>query len=102
MAFVFCDPSLTTSTSHRKNSGQRANWNTRFRSRYLAHVTQLKSKVRSCQELSYEIEFLSITSDDVRHVQNLYSFLTDGICCGEECHEKCGLNLCDELYKKVG
>lgn len=35
-------------------------------------------------------------------MQNLYPFLTDGICCDDEYREKCGLNLCDELYKKVG
>ena len=56
---------------------------------------------KEVEELSHEIELLSIISEGVRHVQNLYSFLTDGICCGEEYREKCGLNLCDELYKKV-
>lgn len=57
---------------------------------------------KEVEELSHEIELLSIISEGVRHVQNLYSFLTDGICCGEEYREKCGLNLCDELYKKIG
>ena len=57
---------------------------------------------KEVEELSHEIELLSIISEGVRHVQNLYSFLTDGICCGEEYREKCGLNLCDELYKKLG
>lgn len=57
---------------------------------------------KEVEELSHEIELLSIISEGIRHVQNLYSFLTDGICCGEEYREKCGLNLCDELNKKVG
>lgn len=57
---------------------------------------------KEVDELSHEIELLSIISEGVRHVQNLYSFLTDGICCDDEYREKCGLNLCEELYKKVG
>ena len=63
---------------------------------------QTNSKVSSCQELSHESQLLSIISEGVRHVQNLYSFLTDGICFDDEYREKCGLNLCDELYKKIG
>ena len=63
---------------------------------------QLKSKVLACQALSHEIELLGIISEGVRHVQNLYSFLTACICCGDGCHEKCGLNLCYDIYKKVG
>lgn len=57
---------------------------------------------KEIEELSHEIELLSIISEGVRHVQNLYSFLTDGICCGDEYREKCGLNLCDDLYKRIG
>ena len=57
---------------------------------------------KEVDELSHEIELLSIISEGVRHVQNLYSLMTACICCDDEYREKCGLNLCDELYKKVG
>lgn len=57
---------------------------------------------KKVDELSHESQLLSIISEGVRHVQNLYSFLTDGMCRDDEYREKCGLNLCDELYKRIG
>ena len=57
---------------------------------------------KEVEELSHESQLLGTINEGVRHVQNLYSFLTDGICFDDEYREKCGLNLCDELYKKIG